>query len=779
MKSKQNKSRFIGTTTGLVGFALAGGMGTAQAQAPAASTPQAASAPQAASEAQAAPAKPAANDLGTVTVTSQRRAEALQKTPIAVTAFGRDAVEQQKISTFRDLSGRVPGLLAPKRSTAYTTQTYALRGIGEIDTYPEPAVAVYVDDVYLARTVGSLYDTPDLERVEVLRGPQGTLYGRNSSAGAIRFITKEPTSEFSGEAGISLGNYNDRNVKLRVSGGILPDDKLNGSFSLIRHMRDGWTHSVPLNKDVNDLDITAVRGKLKSRLTDQLTVTFAADGMWDRSSQSYYTPVNQPNGQPTGAKTDPDKTWSTVLPLNHTTVWGSSLTVKYDIDDHLSLKSVSVARGMHGPIYYDNDGVTSIKGDSYAGFDQKYRTQEFNLNGEYEQFNFVTGLYWFSEYFHNHRLSQSIVSNSDNVGQISHTDNELYTNSYALFGQLNWKFTPQLTGTVGGRYTVETRRFDNYGQKQGGLPLVYPLPGNFDESLFGTLFRPNQAGYVQFDVAAPWKKYTSFNPKLGLQYQWTPDVLAYASFSQGFKSGGYDLRASDLATSSAPYKPQITTAYEAGLKTAFFENKLTANLAVFYNRIKDFQVRVAAPPNLGGQGNILLNTGRAHSTGLELELAARPATGLTVGGTLAYLETGYDTFTATLPNNTPGRTTLVGLDFPFAPKWQASLNANYRLPLDLPGSWRIGGDLQFESKRYPDVYNAKQLRVRGQTFVNSTINYTAEDESWNAGLAVKNLFDLRRNQAGGYQTRLAGQYPHYYYAYNEPRFWSVFVNKKF
>ena len=132
--------------------------------------------------------------VGDVVVTAQRRSESLQKTPVAVTAFGQEEVKTQAISTFRDLSGRVPGLLAPRRSTAYTTQTYAVRGIGEIDTYPEPAVAVYVDDVYLARTVGSNYDTPDLERVEVLRGPQGTLYGRNSSAGAIRYITKEPAS---------------------------------------------------------------------------------------------------------------------------------------------------------------------------------------------------------------------------------------------------------------------------------------------------------------------------------------------------------------------------------------------------------------------------------------------------------------------------------------------------------------------------------------------------------------------------------------------------------
>ena len=325
----------------------------------------------------------AVNGLQSIVVTAQRRSETVQKTPLAITAFAQDAIDQQKISNFRDLSGRVPGLLAPKRSTAYTTQQYAIRGIGEIDTYPEPAVAVYVDDVYLARTVGSLYDTPDLDRVEVLRGPQGTLYGRNSSAGAILFITNDPTAEKSADFGLTVGNYSNADVRVRLNGGILPGDKLNASLTLIRHTRDGWTHDVPLNIDVNDLDLTVVRGKLKADLTERLRVTVSVDGMRDRSSQSYYSPVNQPDGIPSGNAPNPNLTWSTVLPYNRTTVYGGSLTIKDDLTDHLTLKLVSALRGMHGPIYYDNDGVTQIKGDSYAGFNQHYATEELDLNGEF------------------------------------------------------------------------------------------------------------------------------------------------------------------------------------------------------------------------------------------------------------------------------------------------------------------------------------------------------------------------------------------------------------
>ena len=196
-------------------------------------------------------------------MTAQRRENTVQKTPIAITAFGEDAIQQKKIADFRDLSGRVPGLTLPLRSTAYTTQTFSIRGIGETDTYPEPSVALYIDDVYVARSVGSIYDTPDLERVEVLRGPQGTLYGRNSAAGAIRFITKEPKAERTAGLSVTLGNYNNVLLKARLSGGILPDNKLNASVSAVRHQRRGWTYAIPLAQWVNDLDIWALRTKIK------------------------------------------------------------------------------------------------------------------------------------------------------------------------------------------------------------------------------------------------------------------------------------------------------------------------------------------------------------------------------------------------------------------------------------------------------------------------------------------------------------------------------------
>ncbi|MDB4974207.1 MAG: iron complex outerrane recepter protein [Myxococcaceae bacterium] len=711
--------------------------------------------------------------LGTIMVTAQRRTDSIQKTPISMTAFGKETIDQQKISTFRDLAGRVPGLLVPLRSTSYTTQIYSMRGIGEIDTYPEPSVAVYVDDVYLARSVGSIYDTPDLERVEVLRGPQGTLYGRNSSAGAIRFITKTPTAEQQAGVSVRLGTYNDQEVRARVNGGIVGNDKLNGSLSLIRHTRKGYTYDVPLDKYVNNIDIWSFRSKVKSQVNERFSIVLSGDGMFDRSTASYYTPINQPNGLQTGDKTNPDRTWSLVQPLNKTTVYGGSTTLQYDVNDEIVLKSVTSLRGMHGPIYYDNDGVTAIKGDSYAGFDQLNESQEFSVNGEYNRVNFVGGLYYFHEYFHNHRLSQAAGAPVDNVGVISHTNSRIYTHSVAGFGQANIKLIDQLTLTLGGRYTVDIRSFANRGEQESKLPLVYPLPNNFDPKLFGTLFDGN---VVPFNVHTPWKTFSRFTPKVGLQYEFLGNNLVYASFSQGFKSGGYDLRATTAEASITPFKPQVTSAYEAGLKTSFLKNRITANLAGYYNDIKDIQVRATSPGALGNPVNRLINAGDAHTYGGELEIAAAPVQGLRLGSNIAYLRTGYDSFTATLPPNVAGRTTLLGRDFPLAPRWQVNFNGNYAIPLPFPGVLRVGGDVPFESRRYVDIYNTKQLAVRRQAFVNATINYTAPSEFWTLGVTASNLTDLRRPQAGGYAPSNAGAQPLYYGAYNPPRTIIFYLN---
>ena len=454
-------------------------------------------------------------------------------------------------------------------------------------------------------------------------------------------------------------------------------------------------------------------------------------------------------------------------------MYGGSLTFKYDLDENLSLKSVTAVRGMHGPIYYDNDGVTQIKGDSYAGFNQNYETQEFTINGDYEKLNFVGGLFYFNEFFHNNRLGQSAGSTADNVGVMTHANSYLKTQSYAAFANADYKLTHDLSVTGGLRYTLDHRGFSNDGQLQSGVPLVYPLPGNNNPADFGSLFGPNA---TTFQARPPAKNYSALTPKVGINEQLTEDILLYASYSRGFKSGGYDLRATTLNGSVTPYRPQYTNAYEAGWKSSFFENHLTANVAAFYNAITDIQVRATSPGALCIPVSSLINAGSAHTYGGELELAANPTRGLTLGSAIAYLKTGYDTFTATLPANVAGRSTLLGLDFPLAPAWQVNLNGDYRLPLPTEGSWRVGADVPIQTHYFTDIYDTSQTQVKAQAFINGTFNYTPKDEGWSAGVQVSNLLNTRRREAGGYAPSNAGAQPLWYAAYNPPRFINFFFN---
>jgi iron complex outermembrane receptor protein len=249
----------------------------------------------------------------------------------------------------------------------------------------------------------------------------------------------------------------------------------------------------------------------------------------------------------------------------------------------------------------------------------------------------------------------------------------------------------------------------------------------------------------------------------------------FAHYARGFKSGGYDLRANNLNASVTPYRPQLIDNYELGWKSSSFDNRFTLNLAGYYNDIHDIQVRATSPGSLGNPINLLINAGDAHTYGVELEAAAVPVAGLTLGVAGAYLRTAYDSFSASLPANVAGRTTLLGLDFPLAPTWQGNLNASYRLPISGAGVWRLNADVSYESRRFVDIYNTAQLAVRAQAFVNAGLSHTLERGDVTLGLVVNNLFDLRRAQAGNYAPTNAGTEALDYRAFNPPRFINAYV----
>lgn len=592
--------------------------------------------------------------LPTVTVTAEHRSENLQKTPLAISAFDENALRDAQINNVRDLSGRVPNLTLNRQSISYSAQTYGIRGIGETDPIQEAAVAVYADDLYIPRAISSMIDFNDVERVEVLRGPQGTLYGRNSAAGAVRVITRDPDQQTRGFFELGAGTYNARNGRLLISGPLV-DNTLFGSFSAIRLTRDGTVRNRTRDKDVNNVDIQSYRGKLRLAPEDSpWDVQLTLAGTFDRGDTTSYSPFDPATG-----RYDKFKTYSSLDPKNKLDQGSAVLRAIYTLNDNLSFKSVTAWSEFDQPVDYDNSGQANSGNaapiqNNLILYKQRYATQEFQLNGSHDDFTYTLGLYLYKERFRAERdsLTYSVAADRVNAsGQYSTTDTE----SYALYGQSNYKLTPRLSLTTGLRYTSEHKnfRYSNYA--------ITP-----DRQITGTNFSA--------ETSESW---ASFSPKVGLEYAWSDDLVQYGYVAKGFKAGGFDNRAPTRLAAEQGFDPENVTTYEVGFKGDFAAGRLRSNIALFYNDYDDLQTNAWDPAI---SANLRTNVGSAHTYGLELENTALLTRDLRLTANIGYLKSKYDDF----QNASGPGVSADGKEMIFAPRWNASLGLNWTVRSPCP-----------------------------------------------------------------------------------------------
>jgi iron complex outermembrane receptor protein len=632
-----------------------------------------------------------AADAGTGTVeelvvTAERRQTNLQDTPIAISAFSAQTLADRKVDSIRDLAGQIPNLSISRVTISHTTQTYALRGIGESDPIQEPVVAVYVDDVYIPRQIGSMVEFNDLERIEVLRGPQGTLYGRNSSAGAIRIITRDPTETFRAKAEVGLGDFGAVDVRGLVEGRIA--DNWSGSLSYIHHKRDGVTEDPTLGHDVNRIDLDAYRGKLRWAPNDRFDALLTVNALKDRSDSRSYIPVRQPGGG-----FDSQKSFSEVEPKQDLDQISGSLRLKYKLTDRLELKSVTSYGGFDlNPVYYDNDGEAALIQKNLIHYNDQYATQEIQLNGAYERVSFSTGVFYLHERFYVQRdgYSRKNALNTDPAvtpGNYNflRAHNVTNTDAYAVFGEATWSVTDRLKVTTGLRWTNEDKTFvfDN-----GVLNLA------------GQVTAPSIKGRAS-------KTWAQFTPKLSVQYQWAPDVLGYLTYSKGFKSGGFDNRATRLDLATLPFAPEEVITYEGGLKSELFDKRMRANLAVFYNDYQNLQVSFYDPVYVGSRRG---NAGQAHSYGVELETDAALTDALSAQLSMGYLEAIYDEYKGA----GGAGVNADGNRLTNSPKWNLSAGFTWEVPATIPGSLKLGVNAQYQSTPAPRPPSAARTTSRAR-----------------------------------------------------------------
>lgn len=581
----------------------------------------------------AAPATTAGQDDGRiaeVVVTAQRREEKLQEVPLAVTAMGAEQIENRGIQNVADLSALAPGLQISKTPSNSTISQITIRGLSQINPaiYWDPAVGVYVDGVYIGKAQGSIFDVVDLERVEVLRGPQGTLYGRNTLAGAINLITRKPSGEFGGSASVEIGNY--EAVSMRASLDLPKMGIVSVSVAAQQAQRDGWvkTTRTSSRSEINDVNSNGIR----LAADFDFAPTVLGQYRFDRSSVDQSPNWNQLY------RVDTDFGFYPSLPgyasrerlenadldapmFEKSRVMGHSFTLSWDVNDHHQLKSITGYRSLDWRDSLDLDGSPNDVVNTQRFTDYSQFSQDLQWLGQFDRLNWVAGVYYFGDDGKTDN-PQSFFSHSVNYDSRYTTK----THAYSAYGQVDYKPIDSVTLSAGVRYTSEKKELERAFGIVGTDPYLIPI---------GT---------------SASKRFSSTTPMASVAWQLTPDINTYFRYAEGFKSGGFNGEFSDPTASSAdniletrtPFKPEKQRSFELGSKTMWWDNRVQLNAALYYNKAEDLQESIFL--GQGAAATSVRNAGKATIYGAELEGQIALWAGSRLGFNYAYLHNKYDEF---------------------------------------------------------------------------------------------------------------------------------------
>lgn len=670
--------------------------------------------------AQAAEPKPDKVGVEEIIVTAQRREERLQDVPAAVTAFSANTLRDLQASTVGDLQGSIPNLTIHEGDAA--NAVVYIRGVGQIDSlaFADPGVGVYVDDVYLGRAQGAFLDVYDVDRIEVLRGPQGTLYGRNTIGGAVKFVSKGLTNDVAGSAEATIGDYDRREFKGSISGPLI-QDKLLAKASLAIAKRDGYGENAFDGRSDGDKNLIAGRLAFEYRASDDLTFRLNLDGSKDRPDTSRTPARATPVFGFPATKSDPFNVDADFNDRNDLTTGGVSFVADWRVSERLELKSITAYRRMFYDAHLDVDATPQPIFGVYDDEKQHQFSQELQFNYTGDKLTAVGGVFYFKE---RDKTFSGLYGPA--LGLVTGSLNDQTNENWAVYGQATYGLTDRLSATAGLRYTAETKDFFRT-QKYFSAATTLPVP--YDQGPYATFI----------DTSGDFHALT---PKLGLDYKISDDILAYASVSRGFKSGGFDGRANDGA-GAVPYDPETLWAYEAGVKSSLLDHRLTANAAVFWNDYKDLQLSSFAATSTGAFTALFTNAGAATMRGAELELVARPAPPLTLNLVLGYLDAHYDRYIGPGGVDISAQRKLVN-----APRWDGKVGAAYRFELAGGGAVIVGADAAFRSRTYPTVSSSQVLSQGGYTLFDAFVRWESPNDHWWAQLGAKNIGDKHYVEQG-------------------------------
>lgn len=713
-----------------------------------------------------------------IVVTARRRAETAQRVPIALTALGSAQVEQAGTAGLTQIQQQVPSLQLTVTNARNTNIN--IRGLGASTAFSnlglEYGVGVYVDQVYFSRPGQSAFELFDVERLEVLRGPQGTLFGKNTTAGAINITTQAPSFDPELRAELTAGNYN--YLQARASGTMpVVDDKLAVRLSVSDTIRDkGFLRNVRNGERMNDYRNFGARGQILWAPVEDIRVRLIGDYAQARQEccigTNYDVVTTRIDGSPL-----PNNFYVRAARAGYTPLPNRPYDRRLDLDTEASLKSIS--RGLTGIVDWDFAGhtltsVTAWRDWTYrpetdadviglsilpqAGVDEDQRqfSQELRLASTGERtIDYVLGLYYFQQTIEDDLFvvygpdaALWILGNAGRAqqaalnGLFADGHAKAKTRSYAAFGQGTWRIADPLSLTVGLRYTHE-KKTGHFDQTQRGPALatmgLSPIELATAQAL-RNVFAPN----VSYDSR------TSENNLSGLAtlaFQATPDVMAYATYARGFKSGGLNLTTLPAGV-SAVVDPEKVNHYELGLKSQLFDRRLVFNAAAFWTEISDYQ---NAQINTAVANTAYIdNVGKVRTRGIELDARARLAEGLNLYASGVYVDATYrDYANAPCPIEYLGLQSvcdLSGRRLPGTSKYSASAGGEYAFPVSDTRELYFGADYSYRSSFYSTFNLAAASLVSGYGITNARLGLRHADGDWDMSLWVRNAFDTNYPQ---------------------------------
>ncbi len=620
---------------------------------------------------------------GDILVTAQRREERVQDIPIAITALGGDELSAGGIVSLDSIAPRIPSVYFGSFG-ALRPQLY-IRGIGtrSFDPGSESSVGVFADEVYLGRSSGSFGSLKDIERVEVLRGPQGTLYGRNTIGGAINVITKAPSSSFEAVAEAGVSNFNGWEVFGAAGGPITSDGSVQFRLAGWHTERDGYVTNLRTGTKFQGVENTGGRVRLAFEPTDGLRIDLTGEYLHD-GDKAGFGGINQGTGRTAaGAPANPGAVFFAAASRLPNLIRPTSLRAGFlNFDPQLDRDSYTGIARIEGDLGFatltsisaykkldvfdtrDLDG-SSLDTISQTGVESsKQFTQEFRLTSNPSgALSFDGALDWIiGGFYYDDKSSRddifgigvdSAVRAAAGTPATDTVSADYDNSSLAVFGQATIHFTDALDLTLGGRYTEDKKRIRFVDTTTDAAPII-------------------AAGFTVNQRA----KYTSFDPRAVLNYKVSSDVSIYASYSTGFKSGGFQFAPFNPAAANIVFAPEDIKTYEVGLKSDWLDRRLRINLAAFHYDYANLQVsRIIDTPS--GPQTLITNAASSKVDGVEVEIYIHPSDNFDVGFTYGYLDAKYENYTFNVTQNlTFDGTTLVR-----APKHTISANAEWRIPL--------------------------------------------------------------------------------------------------